>query len=698
MNFKNNFTQIILIFLFGLVLCMPLVIHPNWLPMPLIDQTTDLLITHLPISQQVNFVISHFQQIPLWNSFQFSGQPLAADPLSGYFYPPNWILFLFPVPITFNFLFYLHIVWSGIGVYFFLKKKDLHNLSALFAALCWMGTPKLIGYIAGGQVSTIFALSWLPWLLISCDWLIQDLSLRKTLITSCLSAIVFYADIRWGFYIVLFAAIYVITRSSSYKNQWKNLILPLVSWGGSLLIFTAVISMPLIEFMQYSRRANLSIEELNFMSISPESLIGIFAPQVGIYYEKIIYFGIITLILSLISIKKQHWFWIITIVMSSFYSLGANTFFYPAIVKAFPFLTWLRVPSRAWFFVVFSLAILSGYGLERLIKQEYSKKFKKAFLQSAIFFSLLAVSLSIGIKYMVGFVPIGMVIMVISVVVSFVVLSRIVFKRKSGNDQFLLIIILLFGELVYINSTILKAVPVPPKTELVKWLESQPGLFRVYSPSYSFPMPNYLQQANGVDPMHLETYSGFMREASGISTGKYSVSLPDIYIDSQTPNSIKVLSQYPDSKLLGLLNVRYLAANYELKSKNLKKINQFDNTYLYETLDVKDRAWFEGGTAEILNWSPNNISIKTNGKGGRLILSEIDYPGWVAKVDGNSIPIEPYQGLLRSISISPGNHVVQFVFLPVRFFVGGIISLAGWLGLILFVKNNIIKHLKREKE
>ena len=53
----------------------------------------------------------------------------------------------------------------------------------------------------------------------------------------------------------------------------------------------------------------------------------------------------------------------------------------------------------------------------------------------------------------------------------------------------------------------------------------------------SIPMPNLLQQANGVDPLHLAKYANYIGKASGIITGGYSVSLPDIYIDENTSNS-----------------------------------------------------------------------------------------------------------------------------------------------------------------
>jgi hypothetical protein len=580
-----------------------------------------------------------------------------------------------------------------------LKKKNLQNFSALFAALCWMGTPKLIGYIAGGQISTIFALSWLPWLLIFCDRLNQDVSLHKAVQIAGLSALVFYADIRWGFYMVIFSGFYVVLNSSNFKKQWKNMLQSLLVWVLGILMLTAVLSFPLIEFIKNSRRTGISLVDMNFMAISPESLFGIVAPQIGINYEQIIYFGILPLILSFFALQKKRWFWILTLLISAVYALGTSTLFYPFLVKTFPFLSLLRVPSRSWFFVVFSVAILAGYGMERIITNQFSDGFKKRFAFISFSVSLIAIFLTLGIRYSIGYVPIGMMMMAIIIPISFSFLTLVNFKYKMKNSKLLILLIVLFlVELISINSTIMKASPIPPKTEVVLWLEAQPGIFRVYSPSYSFPMPNNLQQANGVDPMHLATYAAFMGEASGISTGKYSVSLPDIYIDSQTPKFIKDLSQYPDTELLGWLNVKFLAANYELRSKNLREIVKFDNIILYENLDTKDRAWFEGGKAEIINWSPNSILIKTNGDEGRLILSEVNYPGWEATVDGISKPIEPYNGLLRSIFVGHGKHEIRVTYSPIWFFVGVIVSMAGWFGLIFFERKRLNGVLETDKE
>jgi uncharacterized membrane protein YfhO len=78
-------------------------------------------------------------------------------------------------------------------------------------------------------------------------------------------------------------------------------------------------------------------------------------------------------------------------------------------------------------------------------------------------------------------------------------------------------------------------------------------------------------------------------------------------------------------------------------------------------------------------WSPNRIAISTEGEAGKLMFSEIYYPGWKAWVDGKLVEINREYGILRCIELSSGSHEVVMKFLPATFFVGAAISLMGWL-------------------
>ena len=63
---------------------------------------------------------------------------------------------------------------------------------------------------------------------------------------------------------------------------------------------------------------------------------------------------------------------------------------------------------------------------------------------------------------------------------------------------------------------------------------------------------------------------------------------------------------------------------------------------------------------------------------GKLVLSEINYPGWIASVDGVQQDIEPAYDILRSINLEDGNHEVSFKYRPISIFAGIILAFVGW--------------------
>ena len=58
---------------------------------------------------------------PLWNPYQFSGQPFFANPQHGMLYPLNGLFFLFPFDLAFNAIIVLHFFLGGLFTYLFLK-------------------------------------------------------------------------------------------------------------------------------------------------------------------------------------------------------------------------------------------------------------------------------------------------------------------------------------------------------------------------------------------------------------------------------------------------------------------------------------------------------------------------------------------------------------------------------------------------
>jgi hypothetical protein len=223
---------------------------------------------------------------------------------------------------------------------------------------------------------------------------------------------------------------------------------------------------------------------------------------------------------------------------------------------------------------------------------------------------------------------------------------------------------------------------------LAQYLAAQGKDFRVYSPSYSLPQQSAasygLQLADGVDPLQLQTYVHFMEQASGVPSPGYSVTLPAFANGEPASDNA---SFRPDPHKLGLLNVRYVAAEFDLPVKGLQLEQQFVSTRLYRNLEALPRAWVQPGNSvlgesvqpvELLSWNPDRISLHVAGP-GILVLSEVMYPGWQAQIDGKPAPIIVEGGLLRGLQLGVGEHEVVFSFHPTSLDLGAALCLAALL-------------------
>jgi len=90
---------------------------------------------------------------------------------------------------------------------------------------------------------------------------------------------------------------------------------------------------------------------------------------------------------------------------------------------------------------------------------------------------------------------------------------------------------------------------------------------------------------------------------------------------------------------------------------------------------------------EEMNSTPNRISIKASGP-GRLVLSEINYPGWKVFVDGNQEEIKTTYGLLRSIDLAEGSHKIEFSFQPLTVYAGLGLAVVGWVLVSIQINRN----------
>jgi len=81
-----------------------------------------------------------------------------------------------------------------------------------------------------------------------------------------------------------------------------------------------------------------------------------------------------------------------------------------------------------------------------------------------------------------------------------------------------------------------------------------------------------------------------------------------------------------------------------------------------------------------LSYEPNRIRLMVTARAdGLLVLSDLYYPGWIARVDGRPVEILRANYLMRAVHVPAGEHEVIFLYAPLSFAAGVWMSVAGGL-------------------
>ena|SRR5437899_2370142 len=70
-----------------------------------------------------------------------------------------------------------------------------------------------------------------------------------------------------------------------------------------------------------------------------------------------------------------------------------------------------------------------------------------------------------------------------------------------------------------------------------------------------------------------------------------------------------------------------------------------------------------GREVSVTRYDLQRIDLRTrNPQAGFLVLSEVYYPGWIARVDGVETPIHRVNSTLRGLEVPAGDHEISYVY------------------------------------
>lgn len=670
-------------------------------------------------------------RLPLWNPYNFSGNPLLANDQSAVFYPLNILYFLLPFNIAWSTLVVLQPI---LGSLFFFLFATTIGISP------WGGVLGAIAFNYGSfanvwmEFNTVWhTILWLPLIL----WCIEK---RRTI----LLAFAIFASATAGhpqdfLYVLGFSLIYMISR--------RHLLITGILGGLGL---AAIQILPVIELFRSSARVPHDYQfVITNMLIPPWQLIKMFVPDFfgnpatktyflqDTYVSNAISIGLIgamltitTLISRSLSWHRKFFLWTSVGVLLLTVRTPLTELFYRFPI---PILS-TGSPSRMLSLLAISLAVLAGLGWDTLSKNP------KTFLRAAGIVALILIAGWVAAFTLSS--PTSERSMLLATVVFIVGFLAIIFIPKKIQAP--AVTMILVAELAFAFLKFNPFVPqlfVFPQHPLWDFLASQNSTDRFWGYGTAQILPNIstiyrVQSPDGIDPLNLKVYNQFIQTShQGTLAKEFTrTTRSDSFIAPGFGE--KDLSQNQTRlRVLDALGVRFVVDRNENGStavtfppnrfqpvwkesgwtifENSKAAPRYFLTHdviSYRSMEEFEKIFFSpnfnssqtilvqsqnilptlkpDATKEIrlVDYEPTRVAFETKTQTPQLLyLSDADDGNWRASIDGVTSPIIQANWAFRAVLVPAGTHRVEFWYLPNSFFVGILISTASFLILSLFI-------------
>lgn len=640
---KTKFTPYLLIFIAQLIYFTPYFINPKYI----LGRTNDLTEFFWPLFYFTKEQIVTKGTIPLWNNMILSGTPLLPDPQSPISYLPNFIFLFFSVDISILISFFLHGLLAGIGMYLLsINELKFSKITSYFCAFAYMFAPRLAGYIEAGHFGLVSSYAWIPFSLLLIISIAHSPRVIKVLLLSFTFLFLFNSHLL-TFLILLpfFISIFFMTLLQNRDRIIYKLFFLLLSF---VFFFglTAFNFLPQLEWKNETTRYLLLTDREVFPIwqdkrefISDLTLWPLF-DVAKINTEKWIFTGNGLLILAfvgLLRLKKLVYKIIIVLTGLAILTISLNnTSPLYTLLISHDYYVILRVATRIWIIALLLLIMLSGYGLDLLIKMKRSTVV-------SLFVTIILIE-SLAGSYLRIFSP---------------------FKEKTDK--------------------------LPDNAYEI--LEKDDTKYRVFCTTRCIPQKDaairHLELMEGYNTIQQTNYYKHMWQLTNSYWNYYTLSLPPFgtYISSKIQ---------PTALYLGDYNIKYIYSPHQLTDPNFKLLNKYGDYNLYENTLLKPRAYYLKGQekvnveAKVIYYSPNEIRVEIdNPPTNQLILSEVYSKGWDAYLNGvEKIKVQQEGTAMRMVDMNSDTKFVVFKYQPLSFQIGLAITTTTYIimGFIIFKK------------
>ncbi len=722
-----------------------------------------------------------------WNPLIFCGYPYASDFLAGAFYPFTYLFFCFlPPHAAINYFIIFHYMLCGLGMFLYTRTLGISSLASFCSAFLFTFCGFNLGHF--GHINVMSVVIYLPFILLCLELDLQRGKWIYCIIAGLINGMNFLSGhSQFVMFASLFSCLYYFLSPTTLHNSQVFLsrkirlsrifLFAIVSMG-----FAAPLIFPMRDIMSRSWRANgLPLENMIQMSVPPIHQFRLLFPFVlGLpsdiksvnlnFAETCGYIGIFSLWMVLYAglfyKKSRHQIFFLWVGLIGFIITFGKYIPFFGLAHNIPILNYTRSPGRLYLYFDLSLAILTGFSLDRILTNG------KSFTETALYK---------GFREILGLLSLIIIIFAIFFFLNYNSKSAYLFANPRIADNLLrgvligvstgwiwlwmkgkltpgqfrgfavaLIVVDMFSFGQVLNLDANKAYPLEVfyhKPDTLQVLQNDTSIYRIYS--YFSEMgeaSNYIPVDNETLHYNIGLYYGIssFQNCNVSGTWRFFQIMGPVEEPWTTmPKKEREEELQKRIPVLAMTNVKYiLTADYldipELKLIYDKKVR------IYEIPSVLPRAYFvtrwintqnqDTAVKLFLNpqFDPRKYAIMENYSGpapgnlltessaqitfqeysptkvlinckthspGLFILADYNYPGWQAKLDGQTTPVYRANFLFRGIYLTPGSHAIEFQYYPVTYQIGyavaAITLLAILIGILQAVRRNGFERLFR---
>ncbi|MEO0091785.1 MAG: hypothetical protein ABIK61_03640 [candidate division WOR-3 bacterium] len=674
-------------------------------------------------------------KLPVWNPYVFSGVPYLNDLSILTFYPVNWF-FLFlngSAPLQFiqiELMMVFHLLLVGCFVYLFLKELKIDWQTRIYGSVIMAFS----GYVSLRAIQ-ISPVSIFAWSFLLFYFFIRILTIKNFsdafLGGIFLGIAILASHPQFLLYLIYAFVVFYIYHTIVFERHNLKHYLPISLVKIAIFFLVGIgIAMiqyyPSLKYVPYTLREKMTYEQTTDGSLLPKQLLCILLPKFygsvagggtdsvsfwagpyGHYYwESGIYLGVLPLVLAIFAIcyspRKNKYIFLIIAVLALLFAMGKYFPLYKFFWQIIPGLKRFRFPVRFLSVYTISAGILSVLGLEYFLSNN-----EKVRLQLKRFSKYLLIALgTTGFCYLLflggvfkdasGYFSRTEIYAnsqkQIGIFFFYLLLTWLVFFIRSQIKTktlllIILVVIISFVDLYRFGNKFSKGLVSPtdyyPYSRLVTGLqqERQKEIFRIRTreDGYMILKRNEgclwkLEALEGYTSLNLERYYNFK-----LPVARWTELLNAKYIIKIDTNT---------NRMSLALNPKYLpraffCSDYQVIKDDNEILNRLSNdsfdvsqiVILEEEPETKLSGQTANSQVSIQKWDIDYIKVLVNtDQAGFLVLSEIYYPEWKARLDKKPTKIYRADFCLRAVFVPQGEHIVEFYYDKHNVKVGGLIT------------------------